>query len=247
MIQKIKTLIRAGLLARHIQSLLVIIFMMVLLISSISTKQLMKKSALSAGSVHVMAQELSAINNEPTIAYSDNVVVGSEAPEDVVDSEEIIDTTTYNVASSFVNQNGVTVKYDGKKTYERYGKITKYAAGDLQDIATTDECGFRKLDDRYMVAIGSAFNTEIGQYFDLVLENGTIIPCIMGDQKADCDTDASNVFTSASKCASEFIVDTKSISKDIKHAGDVSKYDPSWDSKVVQIIVYDKFYGELEA
>ena len=248
MIQKIIALIRAGHLARHIQVLLITIFIIALTFYAITFRHTYYEPTLCAGSIEVMAQELGEINlNQPIATYVDNAVVGASSEDNVVETEEIINSTTYNVASTFVNNDGITVKYNGKKTYERYGKITAFTAGDLQDVATTDENGFRKLDDRYMVAIGSAFGTEIGQYFDLVLENGTVIPCIMGDQKADEDTDSTCVFTSASACATEFIVDTKKISKDIKHAGDVSKLDSSWDSKVVQIIVYDKFYEGMEA
>lgn len=247
MIQKIKTLIRAGHPARHIQALLIVLFILALSFSTLKIKYIDYKTLLRAGSIQAMAQELNDLDTQAIVTYTDDAIVGAEISEEVVEPEEIINTTTYNIASTFINNEGVTVKYDGKKTYERYGKITAYTAGDLQDIATTDENGFRKLDDRYMVAIGSAFNTEIGQYFDLVLENGTVIPCIMGDLKADVHTDATHTFTSASKCATEFIVDTKMIPKDIKQAGDVSKLDSSWDSKVVQIVVYDKYYEGVVA
>lgn len=247
MIQKIKTLIRAGHPARHIQVLLIVLFILALSFSTLKIKHINYSSLLRAGSIQAMAQELNGLDEQDTITYTDNAIIGAEISEETVESEEIINTTTYNIASTFVNNEGVTVKYNGKKTYERYGKITAYTAGDLQDIATTDENGLRKLDDRYMVAIGSAFNTEIGQYFDLVLENGTVIPCIMGDLKSDAHTDATHTFTSASKCATEFIVDTKMIPKDVKYTGDVSKLDPSWDSKVVQIIVYDKYFEGMVA
>lgn len=38
-----------------------------------------------------------------------------------------------------------------------------------------------KLDDRYLIAVGSKFNTLPGQYIDLILENGVVIKCMMGD------------------------------------------------------------------
>jgi hypothetical protein len=85
------------------------------------------------------------------------------------------------------------------------------------------------------VAIGSHFNTEIGQYFDLVLENGIVIPCVMGDQKSNRHTDSSNIVTVASGCASEFIVD-----RTVFRGAVVNQY-KGWDSKVKKIIVYDKY------
>jgi hypothetical protein len=101
-----------------------------------------------------------------------------------------------------------------------------------------------KLDDRYLIAVGSRFNTVAGQHIDLVLANGLIIKCIMGDAKADCDTDATNTFTYKSRCCSEFIIDKKTIRADIYERGNASLKISIWDSPVKEIIVYDEFYEE---
>jgi hypothetical protein len=132
--------------------------------------------------------------------------------------------------------------YKGAKTYmthkkkngsARFAKSSRQYA--LQQLAETEEMGFRVVDGRYCVAIGSHFNTQIGQYFDLVLDNGIVIPCVMGDLKSNSHTDASNIITVASGCASEFIVD-----KDV-FRGTVVKQYKGWESKVKKIIVYDKY------
>ena len=114
--------------------------------------------------------------------------------------------------------------------------------GKLQNLAETDELGFRKVNGRYCIAVGSAVCDEIGTRIDLVLENDVVIPCVMGDQKADCHTDRSN-FKSANGCISEFIVDLRKI--DTTH-GDVSyvQTEEDWMSPVVEFRVYD--YNELD-
>lgn len=66
-----------------------------------------------------------------------------------------------------------------------------------------------------MIAVGSRFGTVPGQYIDLILENGIVIPCIMGDLKADEDTDLTHTFTYHSGCCSEFIIDANTIRSDI--------------------------------
>ena len=52
-------------------------------------------------------------------------------------------------------------------------------------IQYTDSEGFRRIDDRYCVAIGTAFGVKSGQLFDVTLENGTTIKCIVGDIKKE--------------------------------------------------------------
>ena len=58
---------------------------------------------------------------------------------------------------------------------------------ELQQMAYTDEEGFRKIDNRYCVAIGTAFGVYTGQMLDVELENGTVIECIVGDIKKEKD------------------------------------------------------------
>lgn len=135
--------------------------------------------------------------------------------------------------------------HNGFKTYMSYRKITDETSYQyvLQQIAYTDEMGFRKINDRYCVAIGTAFNASVGQIFDVVLENGTIIHCVVGDVKADKDTDASNVFTSQG-CCLEFIVDTKELDGIIKTLGDCSSKCDEWNSPCFQYVFYDINYLE---
>ena len=93
---------------------------------------------------------------------------------------------------------------------------------------------------RYCIAVGSHFTTEIGQYIDLILANGTVIPCVLGDQKSDRHTDDANIVTLANGCASEFIVDVDSLDYMAKICGNISYCKDEWQPPVVQVKVYDK-------
>lgn len=110
----------------------------------------------------------------------------------------------------------------------------------LQELCYTGNYGIRQYKERYCVAIGSHFNTSIGQYFDLILENGVVIPCVMADQKADCHTDSNNIITVSNGCMTEFVVDTNELYNDAKIMGDISYCTDEWKSRVVEIRVYDK-------
>lgn len=146
-----------------------------------------------------------------------------------------VNRTTYNIPN-----------YSGNKTWMSYKAVTARRSPQyrlLQNYSYTGKYGIRVVDgidqQRYCVALGSKFTSRIGQYFDLILANGTVIPCVLGDQKADNHTDSSNTFTIASDCCSEFIIDRDELHRLAKRDGDMSSADSSWNSPVSQIIVYD--------
>lgn len=131
-------------------------------------------------------------------------------------------------------------EYSGFKSYMPYTLFSKksnqYA---LQTICTTDSDGFRRVDDNYVIALGTYFDVVIGQRVDLILENGEVIPCVLGDIKADQDTDQNNLFTKANSCMSEFIVDTTALDKTVKKCGDASYLLTEWDSPIKEVRIYD--------
>lgn len=134
--------------------------------------------------------------------------------------------------------------HNGKKTFMGYKTITDKKSNQyaLQQMAYTDSEGFRRVDGRYCVAIGTAFRVYTGQLFDVELENGTIIECVIGEIKDNRDTDSTNVFTT-NGCCLEFIVDTKILyGTMIMKQGDCSYRCNEWDSPCFQFKIYDLNY-----
>jgi hypothetical protein len=175
-------------------------------------------------------------------------VLGEIVEEIAIADEELVvevEKTEYEIPSTYVHpKTGNLMAYNGGKTLERTSRITYGEAGVINRLATPDQDGFMKLDNRYLIAVGSRFQTSIGQYIDLVLANGVVIPCIMGDLKADQDTDLTHTFTYHSACCSEFIIDEHTIRSDIYERGNASLKNAVWDSPVVSVIVYDDYYEE---
>lgn len=133
-------------------------------------------------------------------------------------------------------------KNRGYKSYMPYTAITSRGSAQYKlqiSSAYTGTYGIRQVNGRYCVAIGSHFTSEIGVYFDLVLENGTIIPCILADQKADIHTDAQNIVTVSNGCLTEFIVDSQALDSNAKRIGDISYCNNNWKSPVCKIRVYN--------
>lgn len=144
--------------------------------------------------------------------------------------EEPIPYTDYNIPA-----------YSGFKSYMDYKAITDVnsPAYKLTRATYTGMEGIRMYDNRYLVAIGRHFDASVGDYVDLILENGTVIKCIVGDRKAWYDTDPSHLFTT-NGCMSEFIVNTNSLSWSVIKKGDISESHDEWKSPVTKVRIYKK-------
>ena len=95
------------------------------------------------------------------------------------------------------------------KTYMHYKAITNKSSKQYQlqqhpDIYTDDE-GFRKIDDKFMIAIGTYFQAEVGQEVEVELDGGSKFSAIVGDIKANKHT-VDNMQHSTDGSVVEFIV-----------------------------------------
>lgn len=172
-------------------------------------------------------------------------------PEDADKIKEEIDRAIsiieqYNYDLKFINKGifAIPESYRVKdfKSYEDYRAITSKNTPHYKlqhEYAVTGPEGIRMVDNRYCIAIGSYFTTTIGQYIDIVLENGTVIPCILGDQKSDAHTDDLHIAHKSDGSIVEFIVDLEVLDSIPRQMGNVSYVYPEWKSPVVQIIVYE--------
>lgn len=121
------------------------------------------------------------------------------------------------------------------KSYMSYKCITDKSSNQykLQQKAYTDDMGLRKVDDYYLVAMGTYYSDTIGDKFRITLEGDKTFNVMIGDIKADIHTDKNNmysaVYNSNGKFISanvlEFIVDTNKIDKSVRRLGSVNAYD----------------------
>ena len=147
------------------------------------------------------------------------------------------------ISNKKLNYKDYTVpKTSGFKSYMPYTAITSKSSPQykLQCKAYTGNYGIRMVDGHYCVAIGTGFNADVGIYFNLILENGTVIPCIVADIKADKHTDSNNMVTKASGCLTEFVIDSSKLNKSAKRMGDISYCCKEWNSRVEKVRVYEK-------
>ena len=129
--------------------------------------------------------------------YSDIVSVNTITEEVKVEvkkpKEKKVPHKQERVVKSFRIPNGVGKCNSITKHYMPYHLVTNKTSKQyyfLRDAdATTDkETGIRLHDGRYCIAVGSYYTSKIGTKINLIMENGSTVKCVLGDQKADRDT-----------------------------------------------------------
>lgn len=132
--------------------------------------------------------------------------------------------------------------------YRAYN-ITGSPSYRLQQKCYTDEYGCRRFGEDYVIGLGTFYSTDIGDRFEITLDNGNTFTAILGDNKADRDTDVTNRYTECvnydgEPCANilEFIVDTDLLSERVKELGTLTYYD-HFDGNVTAI----KYLGRDES
>lgn len=110
----------------------------------------------------------------------------------------------------------------------------------LQQEAWTDEQGFRRFGDRYMIALGTFYSKQCGRVFRITLESGANFEAVVADIKADADTDTLHQHHEGNVV--EFIVDVSEISQDCRLMGDMSWAGEEFRGKIAEI----KCVGEID-
>lgn len=145
------------------------------------------------------------------------------------------------ISDARLDYNEKGVEGDMRKSYMDYTCITDTTSAQwvLQhNYAYTESNGVRAVNGRYCIALGSYYTHMVGQYVDLILENGIVIPCIIGDQKKDEDT-MNGCRLGVDGGVAEFVVETSALSSKAIQMGDVSYTSDEWLSNVVLIRVYE--------
>lgn len=100
-----------------------------------------------------------------------------------------------------------------------------------------DSSGIWTYDGRWCIAVGSYYTTQVGQYIDIVLKNGTTITGILADCKSDKDTDSTRR-QNANGSIVEFVVNESRLSSEVKRNGSCAYAYPQWQSEVDHIDIY---------
>ena len=172
---------------------------------------------------------------EVVTAYKPIFTEVSAEPYQISEVEEIIDVQEDKELYSYNTLELPTEATGEFKTYMDYRKITDKSSKQwaLQQLATTNEKGFRVFNGRYLVAVGSYYANEVGKELKITLDNGFVFYAMVGDIKMDIHTDANNQYVPINGNIVEFIVDTNKLDSMTKKLGNVSNL--GFEGKIVRI------------
>lgn len=132
------------------------------------------------------------------------------------------------------------------KSYMDYRSITsktspQYKLQQREDIYTDNE-GFRRIGDKFIVAVGTYYSNSVGDCLSIELSSGRVFEAVVGDIKDNRHTDKMNRQHKVDGSVVEFIVDTKNMDNLSKRMGDVS-YAEGADLKgdIVSIILINEY------
>lgn len=191
----------------------------------------------------------------PTIApiistsYYDSIDE-SDSSIEYEESESSSEETEENESTQYVEKSIYVGSQDLRFSYMDWRTITDQTSDQwkLQNwYSITDwTTGIRTVNGRYSVAVGSTVSVEKGRYIDVYLENGTIIPCVISDTKADYDTWGNEGIVGNDGSVIEFIVDTDVMPVidigSVTAMGDYKYLSNDWNSPVDHIDVLT--YGQ---
>lgn len=125
------------------------------------------------------------------------------------------------------------------KSYMSYKAITMKSSPQykLQQTAYTDMYGLRMADGRYCIALGTYYTSTIGTKVDVVMANGSILKCIVGDLKANRHTDSQNIRAQDGSVV-EFIIDKNSLHPMARRMGNISYAAEKFSGEIIEIRVY---------
>lgn len=168
----------------------------------------------------------------------------------IIDAEKVVSAHEQLIQNcsqeSCPNEDDASIQYvsidvpdirNSFKAYMDYRKITDKTSNQYKYIsqnAWSDSQGFMRADadigipdDYYLIALGSYYGTEIGTKYRITTDKGDVFYGVLADCKADEHTNPTNQYTVVgTPNVVEFIVDTKSLNKDVKYHGNAGAYAP---------------------
>lgn len=168
--------------------------------------------------------ETTNIITEPISSTTINI---SQTKEETTQSKETTSEVQTETKRTTTISKTVKVNKTDFKSYMPYTAITNKASKQykLQQQAYTDKNGLRCIDGRPMVAVGTGWGLSVGDMALVTCENGNSFEVIIGDIKADVDTNSDNKTTTSNNCRCEFIVDMGELNSTVKRSGNMAVFE----------------------
>lgn len=126
-------------------------------------------------------------------------ITAEKNAKEVTEVETVDNTTEESLSPSEYISYGLPDLEDQYLTYMPYTAITAKNTPHykLQQLATTNEEGYRVYDDAICVALGSAYGTKIGTLYNIKFSDGKQMRAVLSDNKSDKHTDSLHQYRDA--------------------------------------------------
>ena len=170
----------------------------------------------------------------PLAGFSKEVMNMKEYEPFVEENEQVIVKQSIGIEKDVPPNNSFKSYMDADISTSRNTDQYKLKAKYIID----EQTGIWTVDERYCIAVGSYYTQSIGTYIDVVMENGNVLHCILGECKRNCDTDYTNRQNNNGSVV-EFIVNTSSTPSMVRKMGNCSYACEEMKGEIKSIIVYD--------
>jgi len=166
--------------------------------------------------------------------------IASETNNETIENNKAMATTNETTPESNIRYTslGVPNINSSFKSWMSYTAITNKKSPQYKFINSygwIDREGFLRCDkelslgveeDYYLIALGSYYGTTIGNRYRITLDTGRVFYGVLADCKADIHTNSTNQYVPTNGNVVEFLVDTKTLNKNIKRSGSANVYMP---------------------
>jgi hypothetical protein len=168
-----------------------------------------------------------------TVTTTTTTVPETTEPPIETTTETLPQTTYQETTKIYTTEASSTtsVETTQKKTYSNFGSFKSYtdyrclsrssAQWELQEQAHTDENGLRKIEDAYLVAMGSYYGTTLGTKYKVTLSNGNSFTVMLCDFKDNRHTDGNNQACLSNGSVIEFYVESDKMPSIVRQMGSV--------------------------
>lgn len=184
---------------------------------------------LSAANKDLTIKTVNLANEDAYENEKDTILVVDEEKQEVISGvdlskfvlsifgsqfEEInLEPFVFVLSSSDV-PDGTGICDSTNKTFMDYRAVTNVYSDQYKllnsDKAYTDpNTGLRMYDGRICIAVGTFYANKIGTKINLVMSNGSVVECVLGDVKSDANTDETHRYQAQDGSVAEMIVDRR--------------------------------------
>lgn len=190
-------------------------------------RKIKRKKKLKRDNKTIWAKTLVNVRERPD---ADSRAVGQLVESEAIRQLEVLENgwvrIRYNGEDAYVNGKYVTEKSPSYREYDvpsergrglakshmSWRAVTDTSSPQYRllhsDGMGTGRYGIKTYNGRLCIAMGSYYGTEIGTKFDITLDNGTKLYCVLADQKADKDTNSTRQYHNCDGSVIEFVVET---------------------------------------